>query len=403
MNAPLPRRPWRVKPWVYRVQPGDDLVSIARGLTQSECPCRVEQLLGANLHKDFGGSLGAPLDTCRVPVELVTGEALFVPLDWPEAPGYMGARVERFVIPDRMTVDPTGPYVAALTKYWGDVIAPVVGVAMPPGVSQTDVVSVVAAWFPYLRNSFPPQVPPLPNIVPGSWPMPQVAPPDPQQATWFANLLRAFQQAISLLANTDCTADIAKMIPWDRIPWNQVPWKEINAWAARMGWTPGQLWSFLGSALASVPGGISYRPMQAAAPAPTNLLEADFSSGPWSEISFADVLWQSQNWALLGDKEFGQCLRENPAQANRIAQCKDCFLKAGSDKFKEYICNPLLDPCDCQDDGDGKDDGKEIVVNVNSDDSKSNLPRLLFVGAGILSLAAAAISYGGAAREKKSK
>ncbi len=403
----LPCCPDKVKSWQVRVMQGDTLPAICERLI-CRCPNRIKELAGANVHRTRFSHVIDQVCGCRLPQRLIAGEYLNVPGSWPEPRGGVvgdgGQPLSQAA--GAGLIDPLAGFIAALGSYYNQVIAPAAP-PLPPGIAPRDLASVVAVWWPIFMQGTPARLPPVEQLPTAG----------PQVAQLVALL---FARARELLASTSCTPAIARRVPWDLVPWHLVPWTQINQWAEEVGWTRAQCWHFLAQSQAapafrSSPQGSIGLEFQQPSPWTSAAVQSvydpskeDFSAPPYTRIPWPQIDWTAQQWTeFFTDPEVKECLENNKAQIQRIAACQECFKAGGPDKLKKYLCDTTQDPCDCKDQPTtelppvtqppaGRPPGEHPAAESKTGMS---LPTILFAGAGVISIVAAASTLFKSAKE----
>jgi hypothetical protein len=349
-----PPRVRYLKGYRYKVQPGDDVVSIASRFGMSER--RWPELVGANPHKR--------LQRCGAShqcfANLTVAEPLNIPACWrsPQAPGLVSG--------------PTGAVgVVDLLKSFQDAVKQLLAhFPVPQQIKDAidDVAAVVYSWWTHLKAadpSLPPGVPTSPPMLPGAL---QDAIQQMGQTKW-QNLLRSAALFLSQYGIGSGESPSVQNIPWGDIPWDQLGtmWQNVdpNVW--------GQLTSILHQ---KEPAPYSTPPQLP----PAATVPDFFDPSTWTQPNFKSVPFKETTWSetlieVVNDPRFVECNTKAPDRFAKLRECPACYSNAT--EFVDLLC-ASGDPCDCKESGGGGQPTTQPEVKKDTD----YMPYVL-AGAGI--------------------
>lgn len=355
-----PPRVRYLKGYRYKVQPGDDVVSIASQFGMSER--RWPELVGANPHKRLQG-VG---QRHRCFANLTVGEPLNIPACWrgPRAPGIVSG--------------PTGSVgIVDLVKAFQDAVKSILALfpQVPAEVRAAidDVAAVVYSWWTHLKAADPSLPPDFPTAPPMTTPSLTEALQKLGSVKW-VQLLQSAAVFLNQYKIGSGESPSVQNIPWGDIPWEQLGtmWQNVdpNLW--------GQLTSILHQKQPAPP----YTTPPQLPPAAT--VPDFFDPSTWTQPNYKSVPFKETTWSdtlieVVNDPRFVECKSKAPERFAKLRQCPECY--SDSKEFVDLLCGSG-DPCDCQASGGGGGGDGQPTTQPEVKKDTNYMPYLL-AGAGI--------------------
>lgn len=327
----------------YEVRQGDTIEKITAQFVRQD---RWPELVAVNqMHKGLVD--GPPESDHKVFTALEVGEHLLLPASW-IAGGHgalglpysmvnqgSGAQQSGGINPNAgiwgsITFDPTASFIYNLIASWPVieqmVKQPYPQFQIPAGYTSADIGNVLSGWLPYLTANYDV------TKAPTTWG------PEGMDA-----LAKAINNAAVLLGAAKVQSDIFRSLPWQRVgtAWTTFPW-QATVVAGNPAATQA-IWALIVAASQppiQVDSATPRRKAVASGAVPFDPTIQNIGPEVWPPVPFGNIPWADLDPSILANVEVQRCLKDPGATARLqdMATHKDCFLGAGVEKFKKYLC-----------------------------------------------------------------